>query len=162
MNFKVLAAALASVVLAAGCGGGSAQKSDTDQIRETTKTFIQALVNGDNAKACEATSDPGKCLGELALAQGFLGANGSWKTVFPDGWEANMEKAKIAVHGNTATMAAWSASGHSSDGKPDTFKKIDGSWQLIFSDDSSGSSSSSSSSSDQQPSTADQPTGPLK
>jgi hypothetical protein len=152
VRFKVLSAVLVSGVLAAGCGGGGAPQSNKGQIQDTTKTFIDALRDGDNAKACTVTTDPGGCLSDLALAQGFLGKNGSWNTLFPDGWKSKMGKAKIVVHGSTATMAAFSASGQDSNSDPTKFKKVDGEWKLDMSDNSSSSS-------DQQSATPQAPDG---
>ena len=147
MRFKVLAAVLVSGVLAAGCGGasgGSASQSNKAQVEDTTRTFIDALRDGDNATACSVTTDPAGCLDDMALAQGLLGKNGSWSTLFPDGWESRMENARIVFHGNTATMAAFSPSGQKSNSNPTKFKKVSGKWLLDMSDDSSSSSAQQS------------------
>jgi len=147
VRFKVLAAVLISGVLAAGCGGasgGSASQSNKAQVEDTTRTFIDALRDGDNATACSVTTDPAGCLDDMALAQGLLGKNGSWSTLFPDGWESRMENARIVFHGNTATMAAFSPSGQKSNSNPTKFKKVSGKWLLDMSDDSSSSSAQQS------------------
>jgi len=138
---------LISGVLAAGCGGasgGSASQSNKAQVEDTTRTFIDALRDGDNATACSVTTDPAGCLDDMALAQGLLGKNGSWSTLFPDGWESRMENARIVFHGNTATMAAFSPSGQKSNSNPTKFKKVSGKWLLDMSDDSSSSSAQQS------------------
>jgi hypothetical protein len=153
MTFKVLAVAgLASVALT-GCGGGGAAKPDRVQVQDTTRAFIGALVDNDNAKACTFTTDRGKCLGELAMASAFLGQNGSWKTLFSSGWEAQMEKARITINGDSAVMAAWSASG-SQTNDPTDFKKVNGTWLIVL---DSKSSSAPSASQDGQ---ASQPVAP--
>ncbi len=139
LSIRTLAAAILVAAATAGCGSSSAPASNKAQIQDTTKTFVNALLGGDNATACSVTTAPDKCLGDLTLASAYLGKNGSWQTVFGDDWQSELAKAPITVHGNSATMASWGKG--NSDSSPDDFKKVNGKWLLVMTDDSSSSSS---------------------
>jgi hypothetical protein len=135
MRYKVLGAALASVLLAAGCGG-SAAKSDQAQIKDAMTTFVNAASDKQYGKACEVTADPSKCLGQLALATAFLG-DGGLKSVLPSDWQSRVEKAHVTVHGSRATFPSITPS----DDTPDQFVKRDGEWLLVITDSSESDSS---------------------
>jgi hypothetical protein len=88
----LLGAALVLVISA--CGGGSGSSSPEDDVKEVSADFIEALIDGENGRACAMTTDPETCLGGLVLAQGFLG-EGGFEALLGDDWRENLENAEV-------------------------------------------------------------------
>ena len=64
---------------------------------------------GRNGEACALTTDPGQCVGALAVAQGFLG-EGGYEALLGEDWREKLEAAEVTFadddHATIAPLVA--------------------------------------------------------
>jgi hypothetical protein len=121
-----LAAFTAAACLVAGCGGGDGAGSAEDEIKDTTAEFLEAVIDGRNGEACALTTDPGQCVGQLALAQGFLG-EGGFEALLGEDWRDELDAAEVEfADEDHATIPPLSP-----DDDPTTLVQRDGRWLIV-------------------------------
>jgi hypothetical protein len=122
---------MAAACLVASCGGGDSAGSPEDEIKDTAAEFWEAVIDGRNGEACALTTDPGKCIGSLALAQGFLG-EGGFEALIDEDWREALEAAEVEfADDDHATIPPFSP-----DDDPTQFVREDGLWLIVFEEDS--------------------------
>lgn len=122
------------VLVISACGGGSGSSSPEDDVKEVSADFIEALIDGENGRACAMTTDPDTCLSGLVLAQGFLG-EGGFEALLGDDWREELEKAEITfTDDNHATVPPLSPD----DDGPTQLVREDGEWLIAVETDPPG------------------------
>ena len=78
----------------AGCGGSAGPASPEQEVKGTLADFTDAVIDGENGKACAMTTDVETCLGALVLTHGFLG-EGGYEAILGDDWREQLENARV-------------------------------------------------------------------
>jgi hypothetical protein len=95
-------------------------------VKRVSADFIEATIDGRNGEACALTTDAGKCLGALVLAEGFLG-EGGYEALLGDDWREKLEAAEVTfADDDHATIAPITKD----DGNE--LVREDGKWLIVF------------------------------
>ena len=124
-NGLCLVVAATVAVCLAGCGGGSS--SPEEDTKAVVTDFLEALIDDRNGEACALTTDPGECIGALALAKGFVG-EGGFEALLGDDWREELDAADVTFtdddHATIAPLAA--------DDDPTELVREDGEWLIVY------------------------------
>jgi hypothetical protein len=123
-----LAAFTVAACLVAGCGGGGGGDSGSseDEVKDVTTDYLEAILAEENGRACALTTSPQDCLGQLALAQGFLG-EGGFEALLPEDWRDRLDEAEVTfADDDHATIGALS-----SDDDPTELVREEGRWLIV-------------------------------
>lgn len=63
-------------------------------MRPVAAEFLEAVIDGRTGEACALTTDSGRCLGALALAEGFLG-EGGFEVQLGDDWREKLDVVSV-------------------------------------------------------------------
>jgi hypothetical protein len=125
------------VIGVSACGGGSSG-SPEEQVKDRTVEFTQAVIDGDNGRACAMTTDVDTCLGSLVLAQGFLG-EGGFEALLGDDWREQLEQAEVTfADENHASIPPLTED----EKGPTELVREDGEWLIVVEEDQAGVGSS--------------------
>jgi hypothetical protein len=123
---SLLSVATVVIVVATACGGGSSSSPEAD-VKQVAADFIEATIDGRNGVACALTTDPGKCLGALALAAGFVG-EGGFAALLGNDWRENLDAAVVTFadddHASVPPLS-------DKDEGTELIRK-DGEWLIVF------------------------------
>ena len=100
-------------------------------MKAVSADFLQAAIDERNGEACALTTDPGKCLGALALAKRFLG-EGGYEALLGEDWRERLNAASVTfADDDHATIAPFTKNDES-----DTNKLVreDGKWLIVVED----------------------------
>ena len=136
------AALLASLALLAGCGGGSAPKTDADAIAQVLKDAARAGADGDGSKACGYLTPDAQRQIVLQIGAGVLGQTDCATAVkraqlvltpLDKQRLGSLEPANIAVNGTSAS-ATLSTNAGAPEGQPIVvqlnLQKVGSDWKI--------------------------------
>jgi hypothetical protein len=119
------------VVLAlASCGGGAGDASTPEEdVKAVSADFLEAVIDERNGEACALTTEPGRCLGALVLAQGFAG-EGGMEALLGEDWRERLDAAQVTfADEDHATIAPFTK-----DKDPQDLVREDGDWLIVYKD----------------------------
>lgn len=121
----VLAATLA--VCLAGCGRAGGSSSPEEDAKAVVTDFLEAVIDDRNGEACALTTDPGECIGALALAKGFVG-EGGFEALLGDDWREELDAADVTfTDDDHLTIAPLTA-----EDDPTKLVREDGEWLIVY------------------------------
>jgi hypothetical protein len=131
-----VAVAACLALLASACGGEDGidmPESERVAVREASVDFAEALIAGDNERACAMTTDPDLCLEELSLAEEYLIDAEYMKLALGENWRERLRAAAVTFSdANHATIAPIMPG----DGSDNELVREGNTWLTVIDEDS--------------------------